>query len=385
MPDNTTVHWVGTGLSTGPGLAGLSRHARVLVWGRTAAKAAGCLDRLGVRGEPRAYTPDALAAEIAPGDVVVSMLPGTEHPGLLRLCLDNGAHFACSSYASDEIRAGAREAGERGLTVLTEIGLDPGLDHLFADVLVDQAVRALGSDARVTASFTSYCGGVPAEPNEFRYRFSWAPRGVLTALLSPAHYVEQGAKQVADRPWEVARPLEVDGERFEVYPNRDSLPYISQYGFPPRWQLDTFVRGTLRLDGWLDAWAEVFDELRTGDPGRITELAAELAARHPTRPQDRDRVVLAVGLSATRADGQTWSGRYSLDLTGEPGASAMARCVSLPLAHGIGELLAGALPAGLVQGAPDPATAGRWLEHLTAQGLPIRSSGAPDRSASPAH
>ncbi|WET76277.1 saccharopine dehydrogenase NADP-binding domain-containing protein [Amycolatopsis sp. QT-25] len=375
MSDTPAVHWVGTGLSTGPGLAVLAEQTRVVLWGRTETKAEDCLKRLGVTGEPRAFTPEALAAEVDAGDVVVSMLPGTEHPGLLRICLDNGAHFACSSYASDAIRDGADKAAAAGLTVLTEIGLDPGIDHLFADVLVERASRALGPDARVTAAFTSYCGGVPAEPNEFRYRFSWAPRGVLTALLTPAHYVESGEKHVADRPWEVARPLELDGEQFEVYPNRDSLPYIRQYGVPEPWRLDTFVRGTLRLDGWLDAWADVFAELRRGDSDRISELADVLAARHPTRPQDRDRVVLAVELSARRADGRTWSGRYALDLVGDPGASAMARCVSLPLALGIGELLEGALPAGLVQGAPDPTAAARWLDRLAAWGLPIRLTG----------
>lgn len=372
MSDTPTVHWVGTGLSTGPGLAALGERARVVLWGRTEAKAADCLARLGAQGEPQVFSPEALAAEVVAGDVVVSMLPATEHPGLLQICLDNGAHFACSSYASDEIRAGADKAASVGLTVLTEIGLDPGIDHLFADVLVARATRALGRHSRATATFTSYCGGVPAEPNDFRYRFSWAPRGVLTALLTPACYVADGDKRIADRPWEVARPLDLDGERFEVYPNRDSLPYIRQYRVPETWQMDAFVRGTLRLDGWLDAWADVFAELRAGDPDRITELAADLAARYPTRAQDRDRVVLAVELSARGEEGRTWTGRYSLDLVGEPGASAMARCVSVPLALAIGDLLDGALPAGLVQGAPDPATAERWLDRLADQGLPIR-------------
>lgn len=376
MSETPAVHWVGTGMSTGPGLTELSRNARVLVWGRNETKAADCLGRLGADGEPWAFAPAALAAELTPGDVVVSMLPGSEHAGLLRICLDEGAHFACSSYASDELRAGAETAAASGLTVLTEAGLDPGIDHLFADVLVDRARRALGTDSPVTVSFTSYCGGVPAVPNEFRYRFSWAPRGVLTALLSPARYVESGAEQVADRPWEATRPLDLDGEAFEVYPNRDSVPCIRQYGVPETWRLNTFVRGTLRLDGWTKAWAGVFDELRTGDLDRVTDLAADLAARYPTGPQDRDRVVLVVELSARREDGRTWFGRYSLDMTGEPGASAMARCVSVPLAHGIGELLAGTLPPGLVQGAPDPAAAARWLDQLTARDLPIRFTGS---------
>ena len=32
------------------------------------------------------------------------------------------------------------------------------------------------------------------------------------------------------------------GERFEVYPNRDSVPYLAEYGFAPSWNVRTFVR-----------------------------------------------------------------------------------------------------------------------------------------------
>ncbi|WAL68637.1 saccharopine dehydrogenase NADP-binding domain-containing protein [Amycolatopsis cynarae] len=377
-----TVHWVGTGLSTGRGLKVLTGTAsRVVLWGRTAARARECLDRVGATGsaEARAFDRETLAREVSPGDVVVSMLPGTEHAGLLRLSLDRGAHFACSSYVSDEIRAGAERAAAAGLSVLTEAGLDPGIDHLFADLLVDKARKALGDTLRATASFTSYCGGVPAEPNEFRYRFSWAPRGVLTALRAPARYVEEGTERLAELPWEVTRSLRLGEEEFEVYPNRDSLPYVSRYGIPAEWHLEEFVRGTLRLDGWLSAWADVFAEVRSGDDDRITALARDLAARYPTTEADRDRVILAVALSVAREDGERWSGEYRLDLTGDPAESAMSRCVSVPLAFGAAEILAGALPPGLNQAAPDAAAASRWLDHLRENGIPISYHDNPHR------
>ncbi|WP_323179724.1 saccharopine dehydrogenase NADP-binding domain-containing protein [Streptomyces sp. NBC_00654] len=98
-----TVHWVGTGLSTGSGLWVLAGTARtVVVWGRTEDRAQSCLSRLGMTGHSavRAYDPARLAGELRAGDVVVSMLPATEHPVLLRLCTERNAHFACSSYAS---------------------------------------------------------------------------------------------------------------------------------------------------------------------------------------------------------------------------------------------------------------------------------------------
>ncbi len=373
-PDRT-VHWIGTGLSTGSGLRVLvDRAPRVLLWGRTTERAGQCLARLGLTGrvDTRAYGLDALAGEVRAGDVVVSMLPASEHAGLVRLCARNGAHFACSSYVSDEIMAEVPAATAAGVTVLTEAGLDPGIDHLFADLLVSQARAVVGDDTTATAEFTSYCGGIPAVPNDFRYRFSWAPRGVLTALRSPARFVEGGVTTVVDRPWEATRPLTLGGATFEVYPNRDSLPFVAQYAIPNAWRLETFVRGTLRLDGWRQAWSDVFATLRDGDDDSVTALAQELAARPPTTDADRDRVVLAVALRVTPdAGGAAWSGEYTLDLTGDATESAMARCVSVPLAFGILEILAGTTPPGLRRAAGGNPTAARhWLDFLHTNGIP---------------
>ncbi|RJQ81964.1 saccharopine dehydrogenase [Pseudonocardiaceae bacterium YIM PH 21723] len=360
------VHWIGAGMSSGSGLNSLCDTNRVLLWHRSTQRAEQALAERGLTGraEPRALDGDRLAAEIRPGDVVVSMLPATEHPGLLRTAIAGGAHFACTSYTSPELASLAEEAAGAGLTVLTEAGLDPGIDHLAAHVLRDRARAAVGESA-TGVRLTSYCGGIPAEVNEFRYRFSWAPRGVLTALLSPASYLRDGQPVRVERPWTATSTVTIDGEPFEVYPNRDSLPFIRQYGLPEGWQLDEFVRGTLRHSGWLDAWAEVFEVVTTGDDTRITELATRLAKEYPTTDTDRDRVVLVVALEL---DG--WTGRFLLDVTGDERESAMARCVSQPLAFGIGELLAGRLPTGLVRAGDGGAElTDRWLEHLTGQGL----------------
>ncbi|WP_458246525.1 saccharopine dehydrogenase family protein [Streptomyces sp. MAI_2237] len=366
-----TVHWIGAGLSTGSGLARLCERAGpVRLWHRTEQRAADALDRLGLgsRAEPRAFTLPALTAELTPGDVVVSMLPAPEHAPILAACVAGGAHFACSSYVSDAVLAQVPAAERAGLVVLTEAGLDPGIDHLFAHSLVARAGAAVGAGTPASYTFTSYCGGIPAVPNDFRYRFSWAPAGVLGALRSPARYIEDGTETVAGRPWEATRAHVLDGERFEVYPNRDSVPFVRQYGLPAAWRAHTFVRGTLRLDGWLRAWDPVFEELKAGDDARIAALAQELAARHPTTDADRDRVVLAVSLDVRAQEGG-WSGSYLLDLTGDAEESAMARCVSLPLALGVRHILDGSLPAGLNRAAGTAARSGQWLDELRSEGL----------------
>ncbi|MDQ2956502.1 MAG: saccharopine dehydrogenase NADP-binding domain-containing protein [Actinomycetota bacterium] len=369
-----TVHWIGTGLSTGSGLRLVAEQAdRVLVWGRSVAKAAACIQRLGLpdAASPHAFELAALQAELRPGDVVVSMLPATEHLALVRLCIAGQAHFACSSYVSAEILAEVPAAEQAGVVLLTEAGLDPGLDHVLAHLLVEAARAEVGTDAQAV-EFISHCGGIPAVPNDFKYRFSWAPRGVLTALLSQARYIEHGEQQLSERPWQATRPQVFNGESFEVYPNRDSLPFIAQYDLPVGWQLDTFMRGTLRLDGWRDAWSAVFAELPTAGAERISELATDLAGRYPTTEDDLDRVVLVVALSARGADGRSWAGQYLLDLVGEHGESAMARCVSVPLAFGIGEILTGRTSAGLHRAAETAAEAARWLAFCAEHGIAVQ-------------
>ncbi|MEV0171476.1 saccharopine dehydrogenase family protein [Streptomyces sp. NPDC050803] len=372
VPASGTVHWIGAGLSTGSGLARLCESAgRVRLWHRTEERAEQALAERGLAGraEPRAYSLDALTVELAPGDVVVSMLPAPEHAGVLSVCVAQKAHFVCSSYVSDAVLEQVPAAAEAGLVVLTEAGLDPGIDHLFAHCLVARAREAIGDTTAASYRLTSYCGGIPAEPNDFRYRFSWAPAGVLNALRAPARYIDEGAETTVDRPWEATRRHVVDGEAFEVYPNRDSVPFVAQYGLPAAWKARTFVRGTLRLDGWLRAWDTVFEELKTGDDTRIAALAKELAAAHPTTDADRDRVVLAVSLAVQGANGQTWAGSYLLDLVGDEEESAMARCVSRPLAIGVRQVLDGELPPGLNRAAETADRSQRWLRELARDGV----------------
>ncbi len=38
---------------------------------------------------------------------------------------------------------------------------------------------------------------------------------------------------------------------------------MAEYGFEKDWSVKEFVRGTLRLNGWADAWDGVFKEVET--------------------------------------------------------------------------------------------------------------------------
>ncbi len=361
------IHWCGTGLSSRPGLRRLILAGHpITVWNLPVDQAEAAVGD--ITGDIHPMTPGALEDALRHGDIVVSMLPAMMHADLARHCVGHGVHFVSSSYASPELRALDEPARRAGVAILCEVGLDPGIDHLMAHDLVTAYRASHAFHPGNTLSFLSYCGGVPAAPNAFRYKFSWSPVGVLRALMSPARSIRDFSELRVAHPWDAvttyAAPLR-RAETFEVYPNRDSLLYLEDYRFEPGWKVKEFVRGTLRLNGWADAWRPVFDILATApDDAQITALSDELWEKYPLAEGEPDRVVLCVSLKAERGGVPVWHKTWALDAEGDVRGSAMARLVSGTVALGVEALLAREIPVGL-HGAPyDPRLVGKWLEEI---------------------
>jgi saccharopine dehydrogenase-like NADP-dependent oxidoreductase len=156
-----------------------------------------------------------------------------------------------TSYVSPAMQELDQPAGGAGVTILNEIGVDPGLDHMSAMRVIDGAQRRGGR----IAAFRSYCGGLPApeaNDNPLGYKFSWAPRGVLLAGRNSARYLLDGRKieVPAQRLFRDMHILAIDGlGDYEAYPNRDSIGYIDNYGLSG---IQTMYRATLRNMGWCD-------------------------------------------------------------------------------------------------------------------------------------
>lgn len=363
------IHWIGTGLSAIPGLRRLiATGVPVYVWNRTVEKAR---EQVGdLTGEIREYTPDALEAVVRKGDVVVSMLPADQHVALARMAILKGAHFVSSSYVSPEMAALDQAARDAGVALINEVGLDPGIDHLMAhDLVADFKEVAQAGDV---VSFTSYCGGVPAQENDFRYKFSWSPLGVLRALRSPSRSLRDGQVRDVDRPWHAIEPYNAPlptPETFEVYPNRDSLPFVDEYGFDPEWQVQDFVRGTLRLNGWKDAWSPVFAEIETlqGEAGeaRMREMADQFWRDNSYGPNEPDRVVLFVALRGERHGKTIWHKEWVLDAQGNDEGSAMAQLVSLPVSLAVQAIRDGRVLTGVHAAPRDPDLVREWLDQVS--------------------
>ena len=369
------IHWLGAGLSSAPGIRRLAvLEYPITVWNRTLAKAQAAVAGMsGTSAFARALDWRLLASRVRPGDVVVSMLPASMHLRAAELCLENRAHFVTSSYISEEMAALDEQARAGGLCFVNECGLDPGLDHLFAHALLDGYRHSAVFDSENIIAFHSYCGGFPLEADGFTYKFSWSPLGVLKALNTPARWIARGEERSTGAPYREIDTYLVNGEPFEAFPNRDSLPFIRQYGIGENWLIEDFVRGTLRLNGWAEAWQGIFDtvENATGAEGeqRLAELSEELWRQHQYAEGEPDRVVLSVELSARDKTGkQVWGRQYLLDSVGDDSGSAMARLVSVPVSLVVEAIMNGEVEAGVTPVPSDREHVDRWIELLRSSG-----------------
>nr|MCW1955861.1 saccharopine dehydrogenase NADP-binding domain-containing protein [Roseobacter sp.] len=367
-----TIHWCGTGLSAIPGLRKLINEGHeVVVWNRTTAKAEEAVGD--IAKDIRAFDMEAITAATAKGDIVVSMLPGDWHVPLAEMCLTRGANFVSSSYIAPEMRALDGAFRDAGLASVNEVGLDPGIDHLMAHALVADYRASAAYDAKADISFVSYCGGIPKHPNPFRYKFSWSPLGVLKALRSPSKSIKNFTELNVSRPWDAissyAAPLATP-ETFEVYPNRDSLPFMADYRFEPSWRIKEFVRGTLRLNGWKEAWADVFTEIETlsGPEGdtRLKEMSDGFWAENAYDEGEPDRVVMCVGFKAEAGGVDIFNKTYVMDAWGDARGTAMARLVSIPVALAVKAVLDREISAGVHPAPHDPKLVTEWLDTVDA-------------------
>lgn len=213
-----------------------------------------------VRDRPNAVALEINAADeshivrtLGGSDCVISLLPADQHVNIAHACLDLRVPLITTSYVSDGMRALHDRAVERGVLLLNETGLDPGIDHMSAV----ETIREITAEGGRVRSFLSFCGALPApesSANPWRYKFTWSPRGVVVAARNPVRYVELGQIVERDFPdyFSDPRPVTVPGVgALEAYPNRDSLQYIQHYGLDGA---DTVLRGTLRYRGWCRAW-----------------------------------------------------------------------------------------------------------------------------------
>lgn len=190
---------------------------------------------------------------IKESDIVISLLPASLHSLIAYDCLTYGKNLLTASYTSPEIKDLSAAVKDAGLLFLTEMGLDPGIDHMSAKKIID-TVHGEGGTVSV---FKSYCGGLVAkesDDNPWNYKISWNPRNVVLAGQGTARYLDGGSMHYLPyhRIFSQIEKIKVPGdETYDAYVNRDSLKYIEPYGIK---EAQTVIRGTLRHKGFCKKW-----------------------------------------------------------------------------------------------------------------------------------
>lgn len=140
------------------------------------------------------------------------------------------------------------KAKAAGVTLMNEVGVDPGIDHM----LVMQAVDSIHARGGTVTELVSLCGGIPdpvAADNPFFYKMSWSPLGVLMAAKNSARYLSDGQEvDIAEGNLLLSTTptSRFPTMRLEVLPNRNSFSYRELYNVP---NVKSICRGTFRYEG----------------------------------------------------------------------------------------------------------------------------------------
>ena len=227
------------------------------------------------------------------------------------------------------------KALERGVIIMPESGLDPGIDLILCGYAVSQMEKV--------TELHSYCGGFPeaqACDNPLKYKISWTWNGVLLSYKRPARMVRDGkvvripARDQFAEQWIEKIDFPGFGE-LEVIPNGDAVIFAELLGISKT--IQNTSRCTLRWPGHSAFWKKLVDlnflsdEPVKGLPGEITPhqfMVKHLEPQLQYREKERDIAVMRNTIVGLRKGVPT---RITFDLVDmrdlETGLFAMNRTV----------------------------------------------------------
>jgi lysine 6-dehydrogenase len=310
----------------------------------------------------------ALAPLMRDADIVVEALPAAYALPLGKLAAHCGVSLVSSMYylnpgerdegkirsVREEIRQIDRKAKDEGIVILTEFGLDPGLDLILGAAAVGELDRV--------REFAMYGAGIPApnaRDNPLQYKFSWSSLGVMKAYRRPGKIISGGRVLSidADRIFEPQNThiltLEEAGSRLECFVNGDCVHYAELFGI--RDSVREMGRYTCRLPGHCAFWNTMakcgfLDEspIRIGDasvaPIQFTASLLDSQPQFHYSGDEQDIALIRVDAHGTHRGVETRI-VYQLADRKDPatGFTAMQRTVGFTLSLGAQLILEGGI------------------------------------------
>ena len=324
--------------------------------------------------------PKALAAAMRGATVVLSAAPYYFNYDLARAAVSAGAHFADLGGNTDIVfkqqKELAAEATKRGVSVVPDCGLAPGM----VNILAAEGIRRLDK----TDSVKIFVGGLPQHPEPpLNYMVVYSMEGVLDYYTTPSWVLRDGKPAQVEALSEIEHIVFPDPigklEAFHTAGGISTLPF-SYEG-----RVRTMEYKTLRYPGHAAIMRPIRElglldlEPVALNGERIRPRDAFVATVGPrlTRPGGRDLVALQVDVRGTkggRPAGTRWRlvDRYDE----QHGVTAMMRTTGYSLAV-TGLLQAdGRVGAKGVHTPDECVPAAAYVEELAKRGIAIEESGA---------
>lgn len=163
-------------------------------------------------------------------DIMVCMLPPQMAAAAAGAAVEQGTHFVGVSDDSNILHLD-HTAKKRGLSLLPEMGMDPGIDLILGRLALQELDTVWG--------LHSYAGGIPEtgpnQENPLGYKITWTFQGVLESYHRPARLLRGGdeinisGRNIFDP--EHVHTIEIPNLGvLEAFPNGDALHYAKLYG-----------------------------------------------------------------------------------------------------------------------------------------------------------
>ncbi|MBN2011106.1 saccharopine dehydrogenase NADP-binding domain-containing protein [candidate division KSB1 bacterium] len=210
---------------------------------------------------------DQLLSLMKNASIVIDALPGAFAFNIAQIAAQAGVNLVSSMYyinplekeshkierLKEELDQLDKQAKSKGVTLLPEFGLDPGIDLVMG-------AKGL-SEFDTVDVFNSYGTGLPvgqSAKNPLKYRFSWSVTGVMHASKRPARIIRNGKEVEIDGldifASENRHILEIEelDTPMECYPNGNSIYYADFYGILN--SIKEMGRYACRWPGHCDFW-----------------------------------------------------------------------------------------------------------------------------------
>lgn len=183
--------------------------------------------------------------------IVVSLTASDYQNEILRVCIEHKRHMITPFVLSTRGRYMEHEALDAGITIMSETGVSPGLDHVTSIALMER----LRESGQHVLRFETYYGELPmpmCANNPFKFKFSRAAVEALTSVVRAVRYIENDqvhSIKSADimkfcKLYQRSSPSTLP---MEAYFNGDSTAMILQYGLQG---VQTYARYVVRYEGF---------------------------------------------------------------------------------------------------------------------------------------